>query len=74
MIAYARLLVLLITILAVFGGPVRKLQTQVENLGENPEPVLGRYPLSECQGDCDKNEHVSMQFITMYFLHACLVP
>jgi hypothetical protein len=53
------LLVLLLSVLAVHAGSVRKLQSPVENLGEDPEPVFGRYPLGECQGDCDKNEHVS---------------
>lgn len=58
--AISQLLVLLLSILAVHAGPLRKLQAAVQNFGEDPEPVSGRYPLGECQGDCDKNEHVSL--------------
>jgi hypothetical protein len=57
--AISKLMILLMSVLAVCAGPVRKLQAPIENFGEDPEPVSGRYPLRECQGDCDKNEHVS---------------
>jgi len=32
---------------------------RLDYLGPDPDPTTVTYPLSECQGDCDRDEHVS---------------